>query len=91
MTNKKEIDTFTKASVLREVLRTIDDYNCFGKVLSDFYNNKQKGEKCLNSLRNIYAHTPKVTLEQNHNKVKCKFIREESTRQLVNLERVLDK
>ena len=82
--NKKSIGTFAKAKVLREVLRRIGNYTENGNDLSDFCNDKN-GIKCLNSLRNIYAHDTEVALNSSHNDERCKFIREESRRHLDNL------
>ncbi len=86
--NKKNIGTFAKAKVLREVLRYIDNCKVNGQILSDFCHNKSN-EECLNNLRNIYAHDTEVALSSLHNDAHCKFIREESRKHLENLMELL--
>lgn len=80
-----KFDTFTRASVLREMLKYIQDYQEEGNVLSEFFNKKPI---CLNGLRNSYAHKSIAELEKEHDDNRCKFIREESRKHLENIQKL---
>ncbi|MCY4184845.1 MAG: hypothetical protein OXD45_05980 [Rhodobacteraceae bacterium] len=88
--NKKEIGTFSKAKVLREILRLIDIYEENGVILSKFYNGTDQ-EMSLNDLRNKYAHETEKVLIGSHNEELCKYIRKNSRDQLDNLNFLLSK
>ncbi len=83
-------DTFTRANVLREVLRYIEGKSDHGKVLSGFYNSGQSNSNAnLISMRNDYAHKASSEILADHNDEKCKFIRTETRKHLSNLKSLL--
>lgn len=84
LANPRDVNTFTKGKVLREMLKHIRDLESYGNVLSDGIN----GPDSLIAIRNYYSHQIADELEKTHNVDKCKLIREESRRQVKNIKQV---
>jgi len=84
ISNPRSVNTFTKAKVLREMLRHINHLKEYGVVLSQGIN----GENSLNAIRNSYGHQIADELTKTHDTAKCKLIREESRRQVDSIKKV---
>jgi CheY-like chemotaxis protein len=80
----KNFDTFTRAKILREILRAIPSLKKNGDEFTKFCN----GDGNLNSLRNDYAHKSATEIK-GHDGARCKFIREESRKYNVGLDRAI--
>lgn len=89
----RALDTHFRAEILREVLRSIEDMKPLGNTLSEFYNSNPGAGRphCLVSLRNIYAHQTADDIEAEHDDKKCKYIRTETRRHLLNSRKLLGK
>lgn len=82
------LDMFCKGKILREILRYIEPLKKNGEILSDAIN---PGEKSISIIRNSYAHRTAEALNATHDVPKCKLIREETKRQIANIQMVVDR
>ncbi|MEZ8616353.1 response regulator [Vibrio splendidus] len=88
--NPKDISTYRKGYILKDILRKIDDTRDFAAILSEGIDGTRldhKGEeiKNLREIRNEYGHITAENLEAIHNDEMCIDIRKESRRQLSNI------
>lgn len=86
--NPKLTDTHFRADVLRNILRQISELSDKGGVLSDFYNSKD-GVKCLNELRNLYAHQSEDDLTDLHSDENSIHIKKEAIRHTSNVDEIV--
>jgi len=82
--NPRNIDTFSKGKILREMLKHIDGLKGCGTVLSKGIN----GDNSLIAIRNSYGHMLATELEKDHDTNKCKLIRNETRLQVENITEV---
>lgn len=87
------MDTLFRAELLRHILRYLEDKAPHGDVISAFFNNleEHKPYKCLNSLRNTYAHQTAAQIKVDHTTEKCKYVRTETRKHLKNLDDLMAK
>ena len=86
--NPRNVNTFTKSKVLREMLRHIDGLKDHGTILSEGINS---GDKCIVDIRNAYGHQIAKELQEKHSPNLCKMIRTETRRQVNNIKEVAGK
>ena len=79
--NPRDVDTFSKAKILREMLKYIDNLKKHGEILSEGIN----GDNSIIAIRNSYGHSLADKLKEDHDSVKCKLIRNETRRQVANI------
>lgn len=83
-------DSHSRADILREMLSYIESLQPLGITLSSFYNTLQDSpDSCLSKLRNEYAHKTASEIVKNHTDVRCKYIRTETRRHLINTKHIL--
>lgn len=88
--NNLTFDSHSRADILREMLRLIDDLKVHGETLSDFYNDTDDSpDLCLSRLRNDYAHKTASEIVTNHTDDRCKYIRTETRRHIKNTKAIL--
>lgn len=81
------MDAFSRNNLIRELMRISDATKEAGDIHSTYF----KGDRTpphLNSIRNIYAHQTEENIGGEHNEERCKYIREEVRRHLVNIDTV---
>jgi CheY-like chemotaxis protein len=89
--NPKDISTYRKGYLLKDILRKIEETKTFSGILSegidgDRPDHKGGTIKNLRELRNEYGHVKSESLEASHNIEKCIHIRKEARRQLKNID-----
>jgi len=82
--NPKDISTYRKGHLLRAILKQAKDFKPFADVLKDGV----EGDESLRGVRNVYGHTTVEELEEIHTEEKCIYIRNESRRQLKNINNI---
>lgn len=83
--NKLYIDTNSRAMILKSILKHIGNGGSNEKVLLELYNKTEEANNLI-GIRNIYAHDTEEYISTNHHdEAQCKFIREESRRQVNNI------
>jgi CheY-like chemotaxis protein len=88
--NNLTFDSLSRAEILREMLSCIESLQPLGNILSSFYNTIQGSpDSCLSKLRNEYAHKTAAEIVQNHTDTRCKYIRTETRRHLINAKHIL--
>lgn len=85
--NPKDISTYRKGYLLRSILKHVDVMKPFAEVLKDGI----VGDASLRVVRNVYGHTTADELNASHTDEKCIHIRNESRRQLENIESIREK
>ncbi len=85
--NPKDISTYRKGHLLRSILKQAEGFKPFADVLKDGV----EGEASLKEIRNVYGHTTADELDKTHSLEKCISIRNESRRQLNNINSIREK
>ena len=85
--NPKDISTYRKGHLLRSILKQNDELRPMSDVLKDGV----EGEESLREIRNVYGHTTADELNKTHTDEKCISIRNESRRQLNNINSIREK
>lgn len=84
--NDRKVNTFTKTKVLRKILQLNKGLKEQGDILSQAIH----GPTNIVDVRNAYGHQTADILSDSHDDDKCKYIREESRRQVQNIKKVTD-
>ena len=85
--NPKDISTYRKGHLLRSILKQVKELRSFAEVLKDGI----EGDASLRGLRNEYGHTTAEELNNTHTDEKCISIRNESRRQINNINSIREK
>ncbi|MEP0191782.1 MAG: hypothetical protein ABJP70_06040 [Erythrobacter sp.] len=81
----KNVSTFVKTKLLRELAKKIPEIKDAGDTLSAFIATNEGAPECLNEIRNKYAHQTAVQLAANHNDDHCTHIRREAHKHTDNV------
>lgn len=81
----KNVNTFAKTKMLRELTRSIPELKEVSETLSAFLSSKEDEPDCLNEVRNQYAHQTAYDLGKNHDADHCTHIRQEAHRHTNNV------
>jgi CheY-like chemotaxis protein len=89
--NPKDISTYRKGYILKDILRRIEVTKELAGILSEGIDGERPDHKGgtinnLRGLRNEYGHVKADNLEANHTIEKCIHIRKEARRQLKNID-----
>jgi len=85
--NPKDVSTYRKGYLLRSILKQAEELKPFAEVLKEGI----EGDTSLRGLRNEYGHTTVEKLNNTHTVEKCISIRNESRRQLENINSIREK
>lgn len=93
--NPKDISTYRKGYLLKDILKKIDATKGFSVILSEGIDGERqdfKGGtiKNLREIRNEYGHITAENLKATHTDEKCIQIRQEARRQLKNIDDIHD-